>query len=224
MNATRTRTRLTEMANRPGLSREQIVDVAVALVDAEGLERLTLRRLADHLGVTPMALYWHFRDKDALLSALGERLFSLVELPAPVEEWSEDLDAVLRAVLEVLRRHPAVAPLALTTVLTTVPGLQLSERVLSLLCDAGLDDDVAANVGGFLLYSIVGLVAAVPEEKKAPTSLPPGAVASDFPVAMRLAPHLIACEDVDGFMREGLAVLSEGVRGLVARAATATSR
>lgn len=222
MEATRTRQRSAETPTRPGLTREQIVEVAVALVDAEGLDRLTLRRLADHLGVTPMALYWHFRDKEALLAALGEMLFSSIDYPPAVEDWARDLDAVMLAVLEALRRHPAIAPLALTTVLSTVPGLELSERVLSLLCDAGLEDAVAANVGGFLLYSVVALVAAVPEAEKSPSSLPDGVDPSDFPVAMRLAPHLIDCEDVDGFMREGLSVLSEGVRGMVARATSAT--
>jgi TetR/AcrR family transcriptional regulator, tetracycline repressor protein len=218
MNASPTRARAVEAANRPGLTRDQIVDVAVALVDAEGLERLTLRRLADHLGVTPMALYWHFRDKEALLAALGERLFSSIVYPEHAGAWSDELDAVLRAVLDSLRQHPAVAPLAVSTVLTTPAGLVLSERVLSMLCDAGLDDATAANVGGFLLHSVVALVTSVPGEVKTST-LSPDVALGDYPVAVRLAPHLVACDDVDGFLGQGVDVLIEGVRGLVAQRA-----
>lgn len=195
----------------------QIVDVAMALVDAEGLDRLTLRRLAEHLEVTPMALYWHFRDKDALLAALGERLFSSIEFPEPGVDHLDDLDAVMRAVMTALRQHAAIAPLALTTVLTTVPGLVLSERVLSLLCDAGLDDATAANVGGFILHSIVALVSSVPgTSKSTPPEPPAGLSFLDYPVTVRLAPHLMECDDVDAWLHQGLDVLIQGVRGLVA--------
>ena len=54
---------------RVRLSRETIVASAVALADAEGLEAVTIRRLAQEHGVTPMAMYWHFSDKDSLLDA-----------------------------------------------------------------------------------------------------------------------------------------------------------
>jgi len=63
------------------------VDHAIALVDEHGLEALSPRKLAVDQGVTPMALYWHAADKEALLDALGERLFSGVELPEPQAGW-----------------------------------------------------------------------------------------------------------------------------------------
>lgn len=219
VNASPARARSVEAANRPGLTRDQIVDVAVALVDAGGLDRLTLRRLADHLGVTPMALYWHFRDKEALLAALGERLFTSIAYPEPAGTWSDELDAVLHAVLDSLRQHPAVAPLAVSTVLTTAPGLALSERVLSMLCDAGLDDAAAANVGGFLLHSVVALVSSALGEVRSSLTLSPDIALDDFPVVVRLAPSLLECDDVDSFLNQGIDVLIEGVRGLAAQRA-----
>jgi len=58
-------------ATRGRLSREAIVVGAIALADAEGLDAVTIRRLAQEHGVTPMAMYWHFSDKDSLLDGLS---------------------------------------------------------------------------------------------------------------------------------------------------------
>ena len=69
---------LPDDGERPRLTRAAVVDRALALVDKSGLDALTIRKLATELGVTPMALYWHFRGKDELLqgprpSASGAR-------------------------------------------------------------------------------------------------------------------------------------------------------
>jgi TetR/AcrR family transcriptional regulator, tetracycline repressor protein len=65
-------------AGQPGLSRDRIVAVALELVEAEGLEGLTMRRLAGKLGVAATAIYWHVGDKEALLDALSERIAARV--------------------------------------------------------------------------------------------------------------------------------------------------
>ena len=70
---------------RERLSREMIVRGALALADAEGLEAVTIRRLAQEHGVTPMALYRHFREKEDLIDAVVDRLLRDVRLPVPVE-------------------------------------------------------------------------------------------------------------------------------------------
>ncbi len=58
------------------LSREAIVDRAIAIADVEGLEAVSIRRLGQQFGVTPMALYWHVQNKDELLAAMGDRIFA----------------------------------------------------------------------------------------------------------------------------------------------------
>ena len=68
---------------RERLSRDTIVAGAIALADAEGLDAVTIRRLAQDHEVTPMALYWHFKDKGELLDGIAERLFADMRLPAP---------------------------------------------------------------------------------------------------------------------------------------------
>ena len=78
-----------------------MVDRAMQLADGAGLDALTIRKLANELGVTPMALYWHFRSKDELLDGLAERVWS---------EIDTDVDA-RRAVVRPAAR-PARVPAA----------------------------------------------------------------------------------------------------------------
>lgn len=213
-------------AARTRLSQEQVVDAALDLVDREGLDALSLRRLAVSLGVTPMALYWHVADKDALLDALGERLFAGVALPEPVDDWHADLCGVLAAVAARLRAHPAVAPLAMSTVLSSGAGTALAERVLARLSDGGFDDPTAAGLGCYLLDALVALVASVPGPSPAPASeaqaertrrkhahleaLP----ADRYPTVTRMLPDLVGCAEPDDHVDRGLELLMLGLRGL----------
>src|ERR1700737_3218392 len=79
---------------RERLSPDTIVDGAIALADAEGLDAVTIRRLAQDHDVTPMALYWHFKDKGELLDGIAERLLADVRLPTPCPKpWPAQLRA-----------------------------------------------------------------------------------------------------------------------------------
>ncbi|WP_406268411.1 TetR family transcriptional regulator [Streptomyces sp. NBC_00191] len=148
---------------RERLSRDAIVTGAIALADAEGLGAVTIRRLAQAHGVTPMALYWHFKDKDQLLDGIAERLFSEVQFPAADSApWDEQLRALLMALVAALRPHPAVASLARASVLSCEPGLAVAEHTLLLLRQAGFDADNSAEIGGFLLTAVVTLVSDEP--------------------------------------------------------------
>src|SRR6476661_553085 len=105
-------TRRSRSGDRERLSRDTIVAGAVALADAEGLDAVTIRRIANDHQVTPMALYWHFKDKGELLDGIAERLFADVRLPAPSPKpWPEQLRSVLEALSDALRPHPEVAGL-----------------------------------------------------------------------------------------------------------------
>jgi AcrR family transcriptional regulator len=66
-------------AERTRLSKDAVVERGLAIADAEGLDALTIRRLANELGVTPMALYWHFRSKEALLTGLADRIWAEID-------------------------------------------------------------------------------------------------------------------------------------------------
>src|ERR1700760_1857663 len=95
-------------AERTRLTRAVVVDRALQLADADGLEALTIRKLATDLGVTPMALYWHFRSKDELLEGLAERVWSEIDLTVdPAAPWDTQLRGLFASLLAVLRAHPA---------------------------------------------------------------------------------------------------------------------
>ena len=70
---TKAQSKTARAAAPPRLSREALVEAAMALADREGLDALTIRRLAGEIGVTPMALYWHVKDKDELLGVFKGR-------------------------------------------------------------------------------------------------------------------------------------------------------
>jgi AcrR family transcriptional regulator len=74
-----------------GLSRDEIVRAAIALADAEGLDAISMRRIARELRAGAMSLYWHVGSKEELLEAMREALESQVEIPDPTGDWRADL-------------------------------------------------------------------------------------------------------------------------------------
>jgi TetR/AcrR family tetracycline transcriptional repressor len=148
------------------LSRDAIVTCAVSLADAEGLDAVTIRRLAQDQGVTPMALYWHFRDKDLLLEGVVERLLAEVALSEPdpdaEQPWDVQLRDLLEAVLQVLRAHPSMANLVHTRIVSSQVGLALSERAFGLLREAGFEPGQACQIASQALLSLIMMVVAEP--------------------------------------------------------------
>src|SRR5512140_1176538 len=86
-----TPTRRAKRAARPPLDRDQIVTAALGIVDHEGVEALSLRRLAVALRVTPMSIYWHVRDKAELLELVGQAVLAEIEIPPGRGDWREQL-------------------------------------------------------------------------------------------------------------------------------------
>ncbi|MET7650465.1 TetR/AcrR family transcriptional regulator [Streptomyces sp. NPDC005486] len=99
-----------------GLDRDRITETTVRLLDAEGLAKFSMRRLAAELNVTAMSVYWYVDTKDDLLElALDAAFGELTELPDPEDEeadWREQLRALASAYRGLLVRHPWLSPLA----------------------------------------------------------------------------------------------------------------
>jgi AcrR family transcriptional regulator len=131
---------------RPQLSREAVVAAALQVLDAEGGQALTMRRVADQLGVSASSLYGYVSNKEELVNLVLDRIFEEVDVP-PTGSWQETLKQFGRAMLAMYRRHPGVALLTLGRVVVTPSMLSMSERVLSELRPAGMPDQVAAFVG-----------------------------------------------------------------------------
>jgi TetR/AcrR family transcriptional regulator, tetracycline repressor protein len=217
----------TRSGTRERLRRDVVVNGAIALADAEGLDAVTIRRLAQDHGVTPMALYWHFREKNDLLDAMAERLLSDIDLPTPgTEPWDDRLRAVLTAVVAAMRPHPLVAGLTLTRVLRSDAGLAVADRVLGLLAAAGFDTEHASQTANFLLFSTVMLVTSEPgrhapngtEEREAlirEKRAMLGALSpARYPHVISAAVALTECRDEERYFGTGVDFLVAGVRGV----------
>jgi TetR/AcrR family transcriptional regulator, tetracycline repressor protein len=215
---------------RQPLSREAIVRSALAVADSEGLAAVTVRRVAADHGVTHMALYWHFRDKEQLLDGIADYLFAQVELPsAEGRPWDQRLSSALSAIVTVLRPHPAVAQLASSRILSSDAGLRLTEHVLGILREAGFRAERSAVIATQLLMAIIALVTGHPGRSR--TEDPQGYEAAArtrtallgaldparFPNVIAAAGPLARCAEDDSYYDSGLELLTGGVRALAMR-------
>ncbi|WP_460356732.1 TetR family transcriptional regulator [Actinoallomurus acanthiterrae] len=144
---------------RARLSRETVVDGALALADEEGLEGLTIRRLAQRLGVTPMALYWHFKNKDELHVALVDRVWSLVDTKVdPEAPWYDRLHALMASAVSVLRAHPSAARLLMGAWIDAPRCYDSMEAALAILAEGGFKPETAAAISKYGLRTAITLV------------------------------------------------------------------
>ncbi|GII54768.1 transcriptional regulator [Planotetraspora thailandica] len=130
---------------RQPLSQDQIVDVGLRILDAEGLEALSMRRIAQELGTGPASLYAHVANKEELLELLFERVMGEIEVPtADGERWLEQLDEVVWAMHRVLHTHADVARVPLANIPMGPNALRVCEGLLSIMLAGGLPPQVAA--------------------------------------------------------------------------------
>ncbi|GAB3008876.1 TetR/AcrR family transcriptional regulator [Saccharothrix stipae] len=88
------------------LSRERVLRAAVAIADAGGIGGLTMRSLADALGVKPMSVYHHVANKDEILDGIVDLVFSRIALPTPGGDWRHEMVKRAHSARDVLKRHP----------------------------------------------------------------------------------------------------------------------
>jgi AcrR family transcriptional regulator len=188
---------------------------------------VTIRRLAADNSVTPMALYWHFADKDAVIDGIAEQIFSNIAAPAPgTGTWAEELRAELDALLVAVRPHPLVADILAPRVMRSEPGLALAERVIGLLRRAGFSSAGAAQTASFLLSSIVTLVTSEPGSKVIAGEDPDVAVRSKRAeldaLDPKLFPNLLDCTDYflsscdeEDYFGQGMDFLVAGTVGIL---------
>jgi len=214
-------------ATKAELSRDAVVDRALALADQEGLAAVTIRRLGQEFGVTPMALYWHVSSKDELFDAMGDRFFAGMRADdiASTGPWPDQLRRMIAAIVAVLRAHPAAAHLAAERILQCEPGRDIAERALGLLRDAGFPTSQAADIAGHALQTALMLVVQQPGEptvaageraeimetkRKALASLPP----ERYPNLIASADALTNCDDEDAYLMGGIDLFVAGVQAL----------
>jgi AcrR family transcriptional regulator len=148
-----------EFEGRARLSKATVTDRALKLADADGLEALTIRKLARDLGVTPMALYWHFRSKEDLLEGVAEQIWSEIDVHVdPSVPWPDQLQGGLESLIGVLRAHPAAPQLLLEHEKRNEPALRATEAALEILRSAGFDPQHASEIARSTLWTGIMLV------------------------------------------------------------------
>jgi AcrR family transcriptional regulator len=139
------------------LDRETILEAAERIVAAEGLSKLTMRRIGTELGADPTAIYRHFRNKEELLSCLAVRLFSTEPVIDATLPWQDQLRIHTRHAFDRYRAHPDLGILLARQPGDLPPLVRLTERALSLLVEgAGLDLEQAAEMSHQLENHVVG--------------------------------------------------------------------
>lgn len=223
------RTSAAASTERAELSRDAIVERAFAVTDEEGPDALTIRRLATEFGVTPMALYWHVRNKDELLGAMGDAFFADIALPDSSGSWDQQLEAIVTALVNSLRRHPAMAELAYERVLACTNGIELTEYCLRMLVEAGFTEQEAADLARTALHTAVSLTRFLPgaenevarveredqlRRKQAAISALP---VERYPMTVGAMKVLTECQNDDAYFRFGIDHYVLGARALLAR-------
>src|SRR5215218_11112278 len=140
---------------RDPLTQEAIVETALRVLDAEGLEGLTMRRVGEELNTGPASLYWHVGSKDGLLDLLMDHVIGEQAVPDPdPARWREQLKEVGRTMRATILRHRDIVRISIGRVPLGPNALRYSERVLAILRAGGVPDRLAV-LGHHLLISVV---------------------------------------------------------------------
>jgi TetR/AcrR family transcriptional regulator, tetracycline repressor protein len=149
-------------AEKPALSREAIVEAALRVVDTEGLDAVSMRRIAQEFGTGAASLYAYVANKDELLDLLVDAVMAEIADGWPPHDpggdWREELMESTRIGMAVLRRHRDVAKAFMGRIPFGPNGLRGVEAQLAILRDGGVPDHVAAYVGDLLGSYMVSTV------------------------------------------------------------------
>lgn len=158
-----------ERPAKPALTRAGIVAAAVAVLRAEGLGKVTMRRLAQELDTGPASLYVYVSNTAELHAAILDELLGTIPVPPADGDWRERLEALLTSYTAMLFEHPSLARSALTARPSGPHYLNLIERMLALLADGAVPADRAAWGVDVLLLITTAHAAEHADEAAAPT-------------------------------------------------------
>jgi AcrR family transcriptional regulator len=213
---------------RDPISREAIVETAVRLLDAEGLDALSMRGIADELGTGAASLYWHVGSKDGLLDLVMDHVIGEQRVPDPEPgRWPEQLRELARQQREICLRHTWIVEVSIGRIPMGPNALNFSERVLAILKSGGVPDTLAvqgyllmiSTVNGFMLDEVgdaqPGAPAGVPQEAADMASQYVASLPTDrFPNMVALAPEFARADPEERFEL----LLDIFVSGIVSRA------
>ena len=212
---------------RERLTRERVVEAALAIMDSEGLQAVTMRRVAREVGVEAMSLYNHVRDKDDLLQGVCDRIMSGFEFPdSSGKDWSARCRDGARAWRRLLQAHPDVMRLFAEThgpSPSSVDSLRPTEFALSLLKEAGLSDRDTVQAfhafGGYIQGFVMMEGGSIKGNHTGADEQTMGFAASAspelFPCLNAVAQYFAEC-DADEQFEYGLDLMIRGIQDRVA--------
>jgi AcrR family transcriptional regulator len=196
---------------RGSLTREEIIKEALALLEQQGPGALSMRRLADRLGVAPNTLYTYVRGKADLIDGLIDQVYADLTIEAdPTGDWAQQLTTLSQQIRQHLLAHPAVVPYALQQPGLGPHSLRLGEAIYNVLRPAGFSNQAVVGTVYALVTYILGFVALeIPRAGTDPqtsdeyvrrmwaffAALPPG----EFPHTVELAAQLARISTDDQF-------------------------
>lgn len=197
------------------LSPEKIERAALEVIDREGLEEFSLRKLAEPLGCHVTSIRHHFPTKAHLMDALIDRLIGEIEFTPSDMPWEERLDSMMEEWRKLARRHPKLFFYFSEHRKNTPAGLRWLENTLSIYADAGLGPEAASRLFRTTGYLIIGgLLDEVAGYANAPSARnPPGPdeIARDFPRIAAAVPYF-RLEETEKTLALGLELVKDGVR------------
>ncbi|TCR15116.1 TetR/AcrR family transcriptional regulator [Streptomyces sp. BK205] len=161
--------------------REEILDAALAIADERGLEAVSMRALAERVGVTPMALYRHVKDKAALLDGMVGRLLSALlptdggdgALAGEEPTWDQRLDALAHACRAVTQRHPWAAHLLFSRPAVTPDAVRAVDIIYLALVEAGVPESEVPRLERLISTFVIGFAASEASGRFSPGALDP---------------------------------------------------
>lgn len=217
---------------KPPLSREAVIDAALEVCRAEGLDAVTMRRVATELDTGAASLYVYIRNRDELIGAMSDQVAAAIELEPPdPARWRDQLHRLLGRMLEALQTYPGLAASTLATIPSSDPPFDFMENLLGLLlaggvvpqdaawgCDilalittaTAIENDVRRDRGDLSEVDVAGMVHDLHTRF---SSLP----ADRFPLTVAFATNMVTGSGQDRFRFAIDAMLD----GMVARAARA---
>jgi AcrR family transcriptional regulator len=139
-----------------GLTRDSVSATALALVDREGVDALSYRRLAEEIGCEAMSLYHYFPSKAHLIDAVVDRVFGELEVPPPGGDWIERVRKAAWNYRAMALGHPKLYPLIAVHRMNTAVGVRKLDQMIGLFREGGFDDAMAAKLFRDFGYYLTG--------------------------------------------------------------------
>jgi AcrR family transcriptional regulator len=212
----------TSRARRKPLSRERVLGAAIGLADAEGIEALSMRKLARELGVEAMSLYNHVANKDAILDGIVEVVAAEAELPAEGTEWKSAIRQSAIATRDMFVRHPWASGLWMSRQGGGTARLRRADWLLRRFREAGLSEEltfhayhvVESHILGFTVQQLNFPYQGAELEERASRFLARFPV-DEFPdFAEHVQQHLEPYEGDEGGFELGLDLILDGLERL----------